>query len=80
MFAQLYIYDTEHENENQCSIMQDLGNDILQHLQNMLDECNPYIQNFRQVRNMVLSNATSEISMIIHNDRTLLRVKLGTLK
>ena len=28
MFAQLYIYDTEHENENRHSIMQDLNSDI----------------------------------------------------
>ena len=47
MFAQLYIYDTEHENENRHSIIQGLNNDILQHLQDMLSECNPYIKNFR---------------------------------
>jgi hypothetical protein len=47
MFAQLYIYDTEHENMNRHNIMQDLNDDILQHLQDMLDECNPYIRSFR---------------------------------
>jgi len=42
--AQLYIYDTEHENRNQHNhIMQDLNGNILNHLQDMLDECNPYI-------------------------------------
>ena len=70
-FAQLYIYDTEHENKNRHNIMQDLDDDILLHLQNMLDGCNPYIKNFRQVRDVILSDSmTSEISMIIHNDRT----------
>jgi PIF1-like helicase/Helitron helicase-like domain at N-terminus len=69
MFAQLYIYDTEHENENRQNIMQDLNNNILQNLQNILDEWNPYIQSFRQVRNIIQSNRTSEISMIIYNDR-----------
>lgn len=69
MFAQLYIYDTDHENKNRHNIMEDLNNDILQHLQNMLDEFNPYIKTFRQVRDIVLLNATSEISMIIHSDR-----------
>ena len=69
-FAQLYIYDTEHENENRKNIMQDLNDDILLHLQNMLDECNPYIQSFRQARDIILSNRTTEISMIIYNDRT----------
>ena len=61
-FAQLYIYDTEHENENRQSIMQDLNNDILLNLQNMLDECNPYIRSFCQVRDIILSNATSQIN------------------
>ena len=70
MFAQLYIYDTAHENENRHSIMQDLDSDILQRLQNMLDEFNPYIQSFRQARDAILSNTSSEISMLIHSDRT----------
>jgi hypothetical protein len=45
-FAQLYIYDSEHENEYRNNVMQDLDNNILQNLLKMLDECNPYIQNF----------------------------------
>ncbi|CAI2180556.1 2587_t:CDS:1, partial [Funneliformis geosporum] len=69
-FTQLYIYDTEHENENRINIMQDLNHDILLYLQNMLDKCNLYIQSFRQVRNIILSNITSKISMIIHSNRT----------
>ena len=70
MFAQLYIYDTEHENKNRHNIMQDLDNDILFNLQNMLDKCNPYIQSFRQARDIISSNTTSDISMVIHSDRT----------
>ena len=46
MFAQLYIYNTENENKNWYNIMQDLDKDTLLNLQNMLDECNPYIQIF----------------------------------
>ena len=55
-FAQLYIYDTEYENNNRHNFMKDMNNDILQHLQNMLDECNPYIKNFRQARDIIFSN------------------------
>ena len=44
MFAQLYIYDTEHENENRHSIIRDLNDNTLLCLQNMLDECNPYVK------------------------------------
>jgi hypothetical protein len=58
MFAQLYIYDTEHESRNRHNIMQDLDNNILLYLQNMLDTCNPYIKTFRQARDIILSNAT----------------------
>ena len=67
VFAQLYIYDTEHENDN---IMHDFDDDILNHLQNMLDEYNPYIQSFHQARDIIQSNATSEIMMVIYSNRT----------
>jgi hypothetical protein len=69
-FAQLYIYDSVHENENRHNIMQELDKDILQNLLNMLDECNPYIQNFRHVRDLIQTNVSDEIFMIIHGDRT----------
>ena len=69
-FFQLYIYDTEHENENRHSIMQDLNDGILLNLQNMLDGCNPYIRSFRQARDIILSDTTFKISMLIHSDRS----------
>ncbi|CAG8635173.1 18366_t:CDS:2, partial [Dentiscutata erythropus] len=40
-----------------------------QSLQNMLDICNPYIQNFHQIRDIIRDNAITEISMIIHSNR-----------
>jgi len=52
-FAQLYIYDTEHENEHRNNVMQELDNGILQNLLEMLDECNPYVQNFRHIRDLI---------------------------
>src|SRR5204862_90090 len=48
----------------------DLDDNTLLNLQNMLDKCNPYIQSFRQARDIILSNTTSEISMVIYSDRT----------
>lgn len=45
-------------------------NNILLNLQNILDEYNPYIKSFHQVK-VISSNTTFEISMlIIHSDRT----------
>ncbi|PKY39566.1 hypothetical protein RhiirA4_312718, partial [Rhizophagus irregularis] len=70
IFAQPYIYDTENENKNRHNIMQDLDVNILQNLQNMLDEYNPYVQNFRQIRDVIQANEATEISMLIHSDRT----------
>src|SRR3954470_11782036 len=70
MYAQLYIYDTVHKTTNRCNIMQELDENILQGLQSMLHESNPYIQNFRQVRDIIQTNVTTNISMIIHGDRT----------
>jgi hypothetical protein len=69
-FAQLYIYDSVHENENHHKIMQKLDENILQNLLNMLDECNLYIQNFRHIRDLIQTNVSDEIFMIIHGDRT----------
>ncbi|CAG8641984.1 uncharacterized protein OCT59_003245 [Rhizophagus irregularis] len=70
VFAQLYIYDSDHENNNRLRIMRDLNAKILQNLQNMLDTYNPYIQNFRQVRDLLQNDADSaDISMRIYCDR-----------
>ncbi|RGB27075.1 hypothetical protein C1646_769599 [Rhizophagus diaphanus] len=46
----------------------DLDENILQNLQNMLDEYNPYVQNFRQIRDVIQANEATEISMLIHSD------------
>ena len=69
-FAQLYIYDTENEMRNRLNIMQDLDTTVLQNLQNMLDAVNPYIQVFRQARDIIQTSDTSDVSMVIHGDRT----------
>jgi hypothetical protein len=71
VFAQLYIYDTDHENSNRLRIISNLNAEILQNLQNMLDTYNPYIQNFRQVRDLLQNEGESaEISMRIYCDRS----------
>src|SRR6266542_3474522 len=50
--------------------MQQLDEDILQHLQDMLNQCNPYIQNFCQIRNLIQENQTTKIFILIHSDQT----------
>ena len=68
-FAQLYIYDSEHKNANRHNVMPDLDNAILCNLLNMLDECNPYVQNFYRVRDLIQTNVPDKIFMVIHADR-----------
>ena len=69
-FAQLYIYDTDNETRNRSNIMDNLDITILQNLQNMLHTVNPYIKAFRQARDIIQTSETSDISMLIHSDRT----------
>jgi len=49
--------------------MNNLNKTILQNLQNMLDTINPYINSFQQVQNILQTTKTSNISMLIYNDR-----------
>ena len=56
--------------KNRLNIMQDINTTILQNLQDMLDVANPYIQVFRQARDIIQTSETSNISMVIHGDRT----------
>ena len=69
-FVQLYIYDTAYEDTNRYNIMQGLDKDILQRLQSMLHNSHPYIQSFRQASDIIQANPTSNISMLIHANRT----------
>ena len=69
-FAQLYIYDSVYEIKNHHNVMQELDEEILQNLLNMLDECNPYIQNFCHVRNLIQTNVSDDIFMVIYANRT----------
>lgn len=50
--------------------MQDLDVTILQNLQNTLDTVNPYIQVFKQACDIIQASEVSDVSMLIHSDRT----------
>jgi len=51
-FLQLYIYDTEHELQNRLNVMPALKEDTIAVLQTILDEVNPYVRSFRQLRQL----------------------------
>ena len=49
-FAQLYVYDTEHELQNRMQGLGGLDERTLQKLQTMMHEYNPYAYSFRSMR------------------------------
>src|ERR1044071_6131597 len=52
-FAQIYIYNTDHEIQNRSNVMPGLDSTIFAELQRMLHNINPYVNIFRQVRNIL---------------------------
>ncbi|CAG8689944.1 17459_t:CDS:1 [Cetraspora pellucida] len=68
-FAQLYIYDTEHELRNRMNIMPGLDPVILGELQQMLHDLNPYCNIFKQAGHMLLANPSLNLRMAITDNR-----------
>ncbi|CAG8718490.1 4597_t:CDS:2, partial [Acaulospora morrowiae] len=68
-FAQLYIYDTEHEVLNRITMMPSLDATVLADLQQMLDQVNPYVVVFQQVRDILIQELTITLSMVIRAER-----------
>jgi hypothetical protein len=50
-FAQIYVYDTEHELQNRMNVMPNLDPVILEELQQMLHDVNPYCEMFKHIYN-----------------------------
>ncbi|XP_028060082.1 uncharacterized protein LOC114263697 [Camellia sinensis] len=48
-YLQLYVYDTDHENENRMSENEELHLDLLDKIKNILNTHNPFVHTFRQL-------------------------------
>ncbi|XP_028092146.1 uncharacterized protein LOC114292392 [Camellia sinensis] len=48
-YLQLYVYDTNHENENRMSENEELHLDLLDKIKNILNAHNPFVHTFRQL-------------------------------
>ncbi|XP_028058329.1 uncharacterized protein LOC114262174 [Camellia sinensis] len=74
-FAQLYIYDTEHEIRNRMDAMNRCGGtsridtSTLEGLQSMLNVINPYVSIFRTARDMIRENGAQELHIRILSSR-----------
>jgi hypothetical protein len=69
-FAQIYIYDTDHEIQNRLNIMPGLDPMILGELQQILHNINPYVNQFRQAGNLLKNNPSLDLKLVITNNRT----------
>ncbi|CAG8745237.1 12057_t:CDS:2, partial [Cetraspora pellucida] len=69
-FAQIYIYDTDHELQNRINIMPGLDSTILADLQQMLHDINPYANVFHQVGYFLNYDPLLDLKLIITNNRT----------
>ncbi|KAF8109176.1 hypothetical protein N665_0101s0007 [Sinapis alba] len=81
-FGQLYIADTENENDNRAKCLSSgkqglqnnnkdsLRKDIIEKLMKMLDEVNPYVKKFRTARDRFKIQPEESFHMRIVSDRT----------
>jgi hypothetical protein len=69
-FAQIYIYDTDHEINNRLSVIPNLDFNILIELQQMLHEINPYVNIFRQAGQLLRNDPLLDLRLAIIDNRT----------
>ncbi|CAG8626617.1 705_t:CDS:2, partial [Scutellospora calospora] len=69
-FAQIYIYDTNNKLQNRMNIIPDLDHTILAELQQMLHDANPYAKIFCQASDMLVSDFSLDLKIIIKEGRT----------
>ncbi|KAL6876350.1 hypothetical protein ACP4OV_012922 [Aristida adscensionis] len=80
-FAELYIYDTDHEIDNRMRALDpserlddDLDRDIIGGLLHMLDQHNPLVQKFRMARDRIAEGETENVGTRIVGAREALMV------
>ena len=69
-FAQLYIYDTEHELENCLHMMPNLDIEVLERLQAMMHAFNPYANVCRSIREILQESPCIDLKMVIFEKQT----------
>ncbi|XP_057417333.1 uncharacterized protein LOC130711645 [Lotus japonicus] len=74
-FAQLYVYDTQNEIQNQSSHFRNsdgsckLNKSLIEDLLAMVDECNVLVKSFRKVRDFISINQLLRISLRLFRAR-----------
>ncbi|MCO5599595.1 hypothetical protein L7F22_053701 [Adiantum nelumboides] len=69
-FAQMYVYDTDHEVQNRMNALEGLDVSTLQALSIMMRSCNPYANAFYNVGRLLRDTPNAEIRMTICENRS----------
>ena len=65
LFSQIYIYDQQNELQNGLNSFEQLDKDILNQLQDMLKNVNPYAQKYQQVAEALKEKPTEDIRLVL---------------
>ena len=63
--SEIYIYDQEHELENNLKAISNLDKTFLKELQGMIKEVNPYAKFYRHVGDMIQENPVQDIQLAL---------------
>ncbi|MCO5591323.1 hypothetical protein L7F22_045305 [Adiantum nelumboides] len=69
-FAQMYVYDTDHEVQNRINALEGLDVSTLQALSIMMQSCNPYANAFYNVGRLLRDTPNAKIRMTICENKS----------
>ena len=64
-FSQIYSYDQANEIENWLQLFQQLDRTVLQELQDMIKEVNPYAQIYKHAGEIMRENPTEDVKLVL---------------
>lgn len=67
-FSQIYIYDKSFQTKIRNDMFPELKKDILEKLQDLLHEHNPYVQIFQQVGKKLQTEPSKQINIVLKNN------------
>lgn len=77
-FAQIYIYDTENELHNRIQWNKSLDLDVLNALQKMMHNCNPFIDSFKHAAEIIKTDQNAKMIICADTNKDSRRYNLPT--
>ena len=71
-FSQIYIYDQEHELDNQLHSFQKLDRTVLKELQDIIKAVNPYAQLYKHAGDIMKENPSQDVKLVLraHDEKS----------